>query len=128
VPAKENGGNAFADPSNGQPPADKVVARAPPPAPPLEPAQWITDVVDRSPPYPPAALRNGIAGQVLLRVCVAATGNVESVTVLKKLGFGCDEAAVEWAKKRWRFKPARRGGEPVPTCMLQPMRFRLEHQ
>ena len=126
VAAKEGGGNAFADPAAGLPAGDKVAVRPPPPPPPLEPAQWLTDAVDRSPPYPPAALRSGVEGQVLLRVCVATSGSVDTVTVLKGLGFGCDEAAVEWAKRRWRFKPAHRGGQAVSTCMLQPMRFELQ--
>jgi protein TonB len=82
--------------------------------------------VDRSPPYPPQALKAGIEGQVMLRVCVAATGDVATVTVLTGLGFGVVEGAVEWAWKRWNFMPARRGGEAVSTCMLQPMRFQLQ--
>jgi protein TonB len=126
VTAKEGGGNLFGDPNRNLPPADKVTARPPPPPESLEPAQWMTDEADRSPPYPGAALRNEIEGQVLLRVCVGASGAVESVQLLKGLGFGCDEAATTWAKQRWHFRPARRGGKPVTTCLMQPMRFQLQ--
>ncbi len=128
VAAKEGGGNLFADPNRALPPGDKSTAPAPPPpAPePLEPAQWLTDEADRSPPYPGAALRNEIEGQVLLRVCVGPSGSVDSVQLVKGLGFGCDEAAANWAKSRWRFRPARRGATAVPTCLLQPMRFQLQ--
>lgn len=128
VAAKEGGGNAFADPGNGLPPGDKVAVRPPPPPEPARfvPAEWITDARDRSPPYPSAALRNEIQGQVLLRVCVGPDGGIDSVQVVRGIGFGCDEAAARWAKERWHFKPARRGDAPVPTCLLQPMRFELE--
>jgi protein TonB len=128
VPAVEGGGNAFADPSQNLPPAQKPSVRPAPPAEPerFEAAQWITSAVDRSPPYPAAALRNRIEGQVILRVCVGPSGGVDTVQLVKGLGFGCDEAAASWARTRWRFTPARRGGKPVTTCLLQPMRFQLE--
>lgn len=129
VAAREGGGNPFADPDRALPPGDKSTAPAPPPPPsapePLQPAEWLTDEADRSPPYPGAALRNEIEGQVLLRVCVGPSGGVDSVQLVKGLGFGCDEAATNWAKSHWRFRPARRGGKPVTTCLMQPMRFQL---
>lgn len=125
VAAAPGGGNPFGNAN--LPPSPKSTAPPPPPAPaPLEPAQWLTDEADRSPPYPGAALRNEIEGQVLLRVCIDPAGAVETVQVLKGLGFGCDEAAASWAKQRWRFRPARRGGTPVRTCLMQPMRFQLQ--
>jgi len=129
VPAKEGGGNPFADPNAGLPPGDRAVAPPPPPPPPatpFSPAAWLTDPADRSPPYPSAALRNEIEGQVLLKVCVAPDGSVESVQLLRGLGFGCDEAAVAWARQHWHFRAATRGGVAVRSCLMQPMRFQLQ--
>jgi periplasmic protein TonB len=128
VAAKQGGGNMFADPGDGLPAGDKISA-APPPrvvsSGPLEPAQWLTPESERSPPYPGMALRREIEGQVVLRVCIDIAGHVDSVAVVRGLGFGCDEAAADWAQKRWRFRPARRGESAVPTCILQPVRFQL---
>jgi protein TonB len=92
----------------------------------LEPAKWKTEAFDRSPPYPDAAMKSGVEGQVVLRICIGPTGSVDTATVLKPLGFGCDEAAQSWAKKRWHFEPARRGGKPVPSCIIQPVSFKRE--
>jgi protein TonB len=126
VATKEGGGNAFADPGSGLPPGDRVSVRPPPLPARFVPAEWITDPRDRSPPYPAAALRSEIEGQVLLRVCVGPNGAVDSVQVVRGIGFGCDEAAASWARQRWRFRAARRGDTPVATCLLQPMRFQLQ--
>lgn len=125
VAAKDGGGNMFADPSDGKPAGDKQPV-APPPPEPFVAAEWATDAAERSPPYPGAALRAEIEGQVMLKVCVSPAGDVASVQVVKGLGFGCDEAAATWAKQHWHFRPARRGGRPVTTCLLQPMRFVLQ--
>ena len=128
VAAKEGGGNMFADPGAGLAPGDKRTA-APPPqiiaSGPLAPAQWMTPESERSPPYPGMALRREIEGQVVLRVCIDVEGRVDSVEVVRGLGFGCDEAAAAWARQRWRFHPAHRGEQAVPTCILQPVRFQL---
>ncbi|MGZ3404886.1 MAG: energy transducer TonB [Polyangia bacterium] len=127
VAAREGGGNMFADPDDGAPPAPKTTAPAPPPPPPrFEPPQMLTDELSRLPPYPSAALRAEIDGQVLLRVCIGTTGAVDTVEVVKGLGFGCDEAASSWAKSHWRFRPARRLGTPVSYCIMQPVRFQLQ--
>ncbi|MDB4971302.1 MAG: Ferric siderophore transport system, periplasmic binding protein TonB [Myxococcales bacterium] len=125
VAAKEGGGNLFADPNEGKPAGDKAPVRPPPPEP-FAAAEWATDAAERSPPYPSAALRAEIEGQVMLKVCVSPSGDVDSVQVIKGLGFGCDEAASTWAKQHWHFRPARRGGRAVTACMLQPMRFVLQ--
>jgi protein TonB len=37
-----------------------------------------------------------------------------------------DQSATE-AVQRWRFAPARRGGEPITVWVLIPVEFRLDH-
>jgi protein TonB len=69
-------------------------------------------------------MRGQVEGQVVLRVCIGLNGSVETVQVLKSLGFGCDEAAADWAKRRWQFEPARLGGKAVTSCIIQPVAFR----
>ncbi|MDR1348434.1 MAG: energy transducer TonB [Prevotellaceae bacterium] len=44
--------------------------------------------------YPEQAVQNGISGSVHLQYVVTDDGIVESVRVLKGLGYGCDEEAV----------------------------------
>lgn len=77
------------------------------------------------PRYPSAARRQGIEGTVILEVLVDAAGLPGRVAIARSSGSGLlDEAAVE-AVERWRFRPARRGGEPVEGHVLVPITFRL---
>ncbi|MCL6640904.1 MAG: energy transducer TonB [Candidatus Rokubacteria bacterium] len=78
------------------------------------------------PRYPESALRAGIQGVTRLRFEVLATGRVGRVLVEESAGFeDLDRAAVE-AVRTWRFKPARRGDQPVPVWFTLPVRFELK--
>lgn len=61
---------------------------------------------------PEEAKRAGVQGTVILRVEVRRDGTVRKVRVVKGLGYGLDEAALE-AMKKFTFKPARVNGKPV---------------
>jgi protein TonB len=74
-----------------------------------------TDACGRSIGYPAAAERAGIEGKVRLRVALDARGRVSSARVLRGLGHGLDEAAIEALTHRCRFTPAiATDGRPVP--------------
>jgi protein TonB len=76
--------------------------------------------------YPDEARRMGLGGQVLLRVGIDRRGVVRSVRVIKKAGYGFDEAA---ARALWKFKwaPARtREGTPVDILITYKYTFRSE--
>lgn len=63
-------------------------------------------------------------GTVLLQADVSAAGEVKNVVLLRSLGLGLDERALE-AVKLWRFKPARRGRDDVPFRATFEVNFRL---
>jgi protein TonB len=73
------------------------------------------------------ARRLGKEGVVLLEVLVAADGSAADVRVVESSGFApLDESAVATVRSRWRFVPARRGGEPIASRVTVPIRFRLD--
>ena len=79
------------------------------------------------PPYPYVARRLHKEGLVLLEVLVAADGHAADVRVVRSSGFApLDESAVTTVRERWRFIPARRGGEAVESRVPVPIRFRIE--
>jgi len=79
------------------------------------------------PPYPLLARRLGKEGVVVLEVLVAADGHAAEVRVVRSSGYvPLDESALTTVRDRWRFVPARRGGEPVESRVTVPIRFRLE--
>lgn len=74
--------------------------------------------------YPKFAIRSGIQGTVHLTAFVDKNGDVFRVEVLKGIGAGCDEAAIE-AVKAVKFKPGRQRGKPVNVAMGLSIRFVL---
>jgi len=64
---------------------------------------------------------------VLLEVLVAPDGRAQSVRVTQSSGSPLlDESAVTTVRERWRFIPAQRGGIPVESRIIVPIRFRLD--
>ena len=59
-----------------------------------------------------------------LEILVAADGGVSDVRVVRPLGMGLDEKAVE-AVKRWRFRPGMEDSRPVRVLAGIEVNFRL---
>ncbi len=75
--------------------------------------------------YPEIAKRAGVEGTVYVEAFVNELGEVWKVNVVKGIGAGCDEAAME-AVKKVKFKPGKQRGKPVRVRMSIPIRFRLQ--
>lgn len=66
------------------------------------------------PEYTEEARAAGLRGSVLLAVTIGEDGIPRNVRIIRPLGRGLDEKALE-AVRKWRFRPAIRDGKPVPT-------------
>lgn len=75
--------------------------------------------------YPEIAKRAGIEGKVFIRAYINEQGKVIHTSVIKGLGAGIDEAAMD-AIKQTVFKPAMQRGKPVKTQVSVPIIFRLQ--
>ena len=76
--------------------------------------------------YPPAALRNGLEGLVVVQFVVNREGEISDVAVVKKLGGGTDEEAMRVVKMMPKFAPAKQNGRPVSFRYTLPVRFGLQ--
>jgi TonB family protein len=65
-----------------------------------------------------------LQGMCVVRMVVGVDGKPSNVVVVKKLGMGLDEKAVE-AVKKWRFEPGRKYGRPVPTYLTVNLEFKI---
>lgn len=75
--------------------------------------------------YPRDAWREGVGGETVLRIHIAADGVVDSVQIEESSGHrSLDSAAVAGAR-RLRYRPARHGGEPVGVWAILPVRYPL---
>lgn len=76
--------------------------------------------------YPEIARRAGIEGVVVVQFVVDAQGNVQNPRILRGIGGGCDEAAIE-AIKAVQWSPGRQRGRPVAVQFQVPIRFQLQN-
>ncbi len=76
------------------------------------------------PAYSEEARKAKYQGTVVLWITIDANGSVMDCKVVKPLGMGLDEKAVE-SVRTWKFKPAMRNGTPVPVRVMVEVSFRL---
>jgi TonB family protein len=74
--------------------------------------------------YPEAALRDGASGDVLLELDLDDRGTVTASSIVAGVRPDLDEAA-RGASLRFRFRPATRGGAPVPSRIRYRYQFLL---
>jgi TonB family protein len=75
--------------------------------------------------YPSTARRRGIEGRVFIQFIVDEQGNVQEPTIMRDIGGGCGEAAVE-AIQKVTFTPGRHKGKTVKVRYSLPITFKLE--
>jgi protein TonB len=119
-PASATGGT-----SDAVAPAPATAQAAPTP-PPDRVTPLPIDGQSPPPTYPPAALRRGDTGTVIVRIQVDAEGLPGGVTVVQRSGSReLDRAAMD-AVRSWRFQPAIEGGEPIAGSVDIPVEFNLQ--
>ena len=82
------------------------------------------DAFQRSITYPALCRAAGIEGRVYVRFVVGTDGSVGDAEVVRGIGGGCDEAALE-AVEAARFTPGYQRGRAVRVRMALPVTFRL---
>jgi protein TonB len=75
--------------------------------------------------YPEIAKRAGVEGKVYILAFVDESGSVTKAQVLKGIGAGCDEAALD-AVQKTKFKPGKQRGKPVKVQVSIPVIFKLQ--
>jgi len=76
------------------------------------------------PEYSEEARKVKHMGTVVLQLVVGSDGNPRDIRVVRTLGLGLDEKAIE-AVKKWRFEPAKKDGKPVAALVSVEVDFHL---
>ena len=76
------------------------------------------------PEYSEEARKAKYSGIVILSVLVDTSGRAQDIKVIKALGLGLDEKAME-AVSKWRFRPATKNGQPITVTTQAQVDFRL---
>lgn len=72
--------------------------------------------------YPDLAKQFGLEGTVLVSTTIDRYGNPKNIKVLKELGLGCSEAAID-AVRKTKFIPGRENGNEVEADVTFSLRF-----
>ncbi len=87
----------------------------------IEPPRLLREV---KPSFTDEGRRQGVEGDVVLEIVVRRDGSVGDVKILRRLGAGLDQKAID-AVRQWRFSPARRMGAPVDVIVEVAVEFKL---
>jgi len=78
--------------------------------------------------YPEEALENGIEGHVYVEFVVEVDGSLSRLKVLRGLGSGCDEVAMELVANGPAWKPGTVERKPTAARMVVPIIFKLPNE
>lgn len=76
--------------------------------------------------YPSSAQETGIKGTVFVQFVVSKSGNISNVKILRGIGGGCDEEAINVVKQMPKWIPGRQNGQAVPVMFQIPIKFQLQ--
>jgi len=119
-PAVEASVFQFRPPDGSEEASDAALKLAARPSPPVL-------IHKGEPKYSSEARKAGLQGSVLVSLVIGADGIPQNVKVLRGLGLGLDEKAVE-AVQGWKFQPAKKAGEPIAIPAQVEVNFRLHQQ
>ena len=74
---------------------------------------------------PELAKEKGIEGRVFVSFIMEKDGSISNVKILRGIGGGCEEAAVEMIKNMPKWKPGKQRGKPVRFQFNLPIKFEL---
>ena len=75
--------------------------------------------------YPEEARENGIQGKVYAQFVVQKDGSLSDIKVIRGIGGGCDEEAVNAIKNMPNWKPGTQRGKNVNVRFILPVNFKL---
>jgi TonB family protein len=82
-------------------------------------------LVNPMPPYTEDARKARIEGFVVLQAVIRKNGTVDTFKVLKGLGYGLDDSAINTIATKWRFRPGTLEGKPVDVIVNLEVHFRM---
>ena len=76
--------------------------------------------------YPNLASSSDVSGKVIVNYIIDEEGKIISATILKGIGYGCDEEALRVIKLMPKWKPGMKNGKPIKVSFSQAIIFTLQ--
>lgn len=86
----------------------------------------ISEFIAKNLVYPTEAIEKNIQGKVYVRFIVEENGNIANPIVVRDIGYGCGEAALEVVRRMPSWQPGKTKGKAVRVTYTLPIRFSLE--
>lgn len=83
--------------------------------------------VSKNMKYPRNAVRAGAEGRVFVQFVVEKDGSLTDFSILKSVGFGCDEEAIRVLDSAPKWEAGKQRGNPVRVRMVLPITFKLQN-
>lgn len=75
--------------------------------------------------YPEEARIQKIEGTVVIQFVVTKEGKITKATVVRGIGYGCDEEAIRVIQSMPDWKPGKHNNKEVPVNFVLPVKFKL---
>ena len=82
-------------------------------------------LVKTTPAYTDDAIKAKVQGVILLRGVVRSNGQVDTLSIVRGLGYGLEENAIREIATNWKFRPGIRNGEAVDVWATIEVTFNL---
>ena len=83
-------------------------------------------IAQMTPSYTDAAIKAKVEGVVWLQAIIRKDGNVKVLKIIRGLGHGLDEQAIQDVESNWRFRPGLLNGKPVVFPVTIEVQFNLK--
>ena len=82
-------------------------------------------IAKTTPSYTDEAIKAKVQGVVILRAIIRKNGQIDSFQVLRGLGYGLEERAIQEIATNWKFRPGTLNGRPVDVLATIEVQFNL---
>lgn len=76
--------------------------------------------------YPEAAVKANITGKVFVKMIIEKDGSINTTSIDKGIGFGCDEEVERIVKAMPKWSAGIKDGKAVRTTFVMPIMFALD--
>lgn len=77
--------------------------------------------------YPKPAVKANVTGKVFVKMIIEKDGTISSPSIVKGIGFGCDEEVMRVVSLMPKWTAGQIGGKAVRSSMVLPVMFALDN-
>ena len=88
----------------------------------------LLDFIEANLVYPQEAIDAGVEGRVYVGFFVETDGSITGIKLIKGIGYGCDEAAMNVVRRMPKWKPGMQGDKPIRVPYMFPVKFELGNE